>query len=256
MSAMNKLVLIFLFLSSISYAENIGYVSAESPDFGSTHVNEDMLMFFDEVVELSYEICNDAGTTIAVKLRLNQGAVNFRDTKHTFKKKDYKLRPSMYNEPAIEDFYRTQNMEGRDFLKKITNKNNLDALFYAKFKQSSIRKLLRDMRRNPNKEGNIIFIVQLYLPQSGATAIERVKIKVSELATSPTYDLDEMQADITKEYLKMFERALKTVQIGGGIQRDIPAPQESYTSDTATTTSNKEVVKQAANEKPLYDENW
>ena len=260
MSAMSKILLTLLLTSSLAFADSIGYISAESPEYGDRYPGEDVEIFFDEIIELSYEICNDAGVTIASKLRLTQGKVDFRDTKYTYKKKDFILRPSEVNQGAIEHFYATYNTKGREFLQNVAKKNNLDALFYAKFQKSSIRKLLHNISRSPEKDGKIGFTAQLYLPQSNAIAFKRVIIKVSDLSTSPTYDLDLMQASITKEYLGMFERALKTVQISGGIQRAPSEQLEEAGTESAsaggTQMQTKEVVKQAAKEQPLYDENW
>jgi len=253
MSAMIKGFLSLIVLSSLVLADSIGYVAAESPDFGD-YANEDVEIFFDEVVELSYEICSDAGVTVASKLRLTQGRINFKDIKYTFKKRKVVLRPSDANMPAIAKFYEQAGIEGREFLHKIATENRVDALFYAKFKKSSIRKILKNMKKGTRDDGKIVLIVQLYLAQSNATTLKKISIDVSELTSSPTYDLDVMQSAITKEYLVMFERALKTVQLSGGIQREDTVTTEYVEKDTKT--EHKAVVKQAAKEKPVYDDNW
>ncbi len=258
---MNRSLLILLVCISSLFADSIGYISAEYPEYGNkTYVSEDTDMFFEEIVEMSYYICGDAGVTIASKLRLTQGKVNFQDTKYTLKNKEYILRPSERNLFAIADFYTQFDSKGRDFLKSVTDYNGLDALFYARFKKSTLNSVLKKMEKNPKaKNSTLVFLAQLYLPQSGATSLKRVKIKVEDLATEPTYDLDLMQASITKSYLEMFEKALKLVQMSGGIQRDpvVETPAAAATTETAApAASTADTTQQAASQEPLYDDNW
>ena len=256
MYAMIKIYILLGLLSLPILADNIGYASAETPDFGSkNYVQEDTLELFDEIVELAYEICGDAGVTIAVKLRLTQGVVNFKDTEIVMKGKRYILKPHEVNAGAIEYFYDKYNREGRKFLQETTTANNLDALFFAKFKKSALKKAIRKKQKN----SSIVFISLLYLPQTGATTIGRVKIDVEDLASEPMYDLDVMQAAITKRYLVMYEKALKLVQMSGGIQRSIPTPSsiQPEIENVSNTQITKEVNAKAATEKPLYDDaNW
>jgi hypothetical protein len=249
---MIKTYILLVLLTLPILADNIGYAAAETPDFGSKdYVQEDTLELFDEIVELAYEICGDAGVTIAVKLRLTQGVVNFKDTEIIFRGKRYRLKPHEVNAGAIDYFYDRYNREGRKFLREVTSDNDLDALFFAKFKKSALKKAIRKKKKN----SNIVFISLLYLPQTGATTIGRVKINVEDLATEPMYDLDLMQAAITKSYLTMYEKALKLVQMSGGIQRDIPKTTDVNTKSNKISTS--ELKVKASKEKPLYDDaNW
>ncbi len=250
--------IVFLCLFSLSLiADSIGYAAAETPDFGSSvYVNDDTLELFDEIVELAYDVCGDAGITVIVKLRLTADVINFKDTKVTYKGRDYILKPHEINAGAIEYFYNTYNQEGRQFLNKVARKNKLDALFYAKFKKSSLKKAIK----RKEKQSTLIFIAQLYLPQSGATQLERVKIEVEDLATEPMYDLDVMKASITKSYLKMYEKALKLVQMTGGtstssatLPEEEEQPEVEYTTDEDTGVS---IPTSKASQAPVYDENW
>lgn len=224
-----KVVLLLLLLNINLDAKligSIGFVSPNYPEFGRYRPSQDVSEFFEEFVETAHSSYSDAGVAVVNRLNMKRGEVMYDDIEYH----GTLMIPSEENREMIEKFYAKKSIR---FLKKIAKENQVDIILSSNFNKTKLKRMLKT-RENPSL---LVYRVFAYDVQSGSKKSEYIKIKITDLFSSPDYDPDELQALLIEKYIKIFQELLGHMKIIGSSYSQESKKGSSPSSDEHTKSS-------------------
>lgn len=232
-SSLIKIVFILFVLNINVSAQkligSIGFVSPNYPQFGRYRPTQDVSEFFEDFMESAYESYSDAGLAVINRLNIKRGEVFYDDIVY----ENVMMIPSDENSEKIEKFYDKKSIR---FLKRVAKENHVDIILYSNFNKTKLKRMIKK-KQNPSL---LVYRVFAYDAQSGTKANKYIKIKITDLFSSPDYDPDHLQALFIEKYIDIFQELLGHMRvIGSSYTKESAKESVEDTSSSSSSTSSE-----------------